>query len=93
MRRSTWKTFFCSLCSALLKSHVAPEILSRSGFSSMKEVVTTPASKTGCERTLSRKGMLVLTPRMRASCSARFMRRTTSSQLPPEAVYLTRSES
>lgn len=42
-----------------------------SGFSSMKRVVMSPAKKMGWLSTFSRKGMLVLTPRMRDSVRAR----------------------
>ena len=64
----------------LVGSHSAPTRLARlrrngnsisSGCSSIKRVVAVPAKKPGWRRTLSKKGMLVLTPRMRDSTRAR----------------------
>ena len=64
-----------------------------SGDSSRKEVVTSPARKRGWLTTFSRKGMLVFTPRMRNSRSARSMRWQASGSFVPQAVTFTRSES
>ena len=88
MSFSTRPTLSWSDCDSEANFQVEEEMASSFGFSSMKEVVTMPASKVGCVSTLSRKGMFVLTPRMRASCSARRMRSKVSSKEAPRAVYL-----
>ena len=63
-----------------VSSFVARSALTRaessSGRSSMNDVVARPSWKTGSARTASRNGMLVETPRMRNSASARWARRT-----------------
>ena len=54
----------------------------------MKEVETSPAMKSGSSRTAWRKGMLVLTPRIRNSARARRARVTADSKVPPAADQL-----
>ena len=65
----------------------------RSGLSPINDVVTSPAMKSGCSSTLSKNGMLVLTPRMRISSNARRMRRTAPCHESARAVYFTNRES
>ena len=59
----------------------------------MKEVETSPAMKSGSSRTACRKGMLVLTPRIRNSARARRARATAASKSRPRQISLTSIES
>ena len=63
-------------------------VVSSSGRSSMKEVETSPARKAGSSRTACRNGMLVLTPRIRNSASARRARATGRLERPAAAGQL-----
>ena len=63
------------------------------GVSSRNVVVALPAWKVGLLTTFSRNGMLVLTPRMRNSRSARSMRWQACGNSRPQAVIFTSSES
>ena len=67
--------------------------VSRAGCCSMNEVVTRPARKSGSSSTACRKGMLVATPRMRNSATARRARSTASCRVRPRQVSLVSNES
>lgn len=56
-------------------------------------VHVSPATNVSCERTRKRKGMLVLTPRILNSTSARSILRRAISKVAPWVVHLTRRES
>ena len=58
-------------CSSLVPRSAGMRWTSSSGRSSMKDVVTWPARKSGSVMTASRNGMFVDTPRIRNSVSAR----------------------
>ena len=58
-----------------------------------EEVETSPAMKSSSSRTAWRKGILVLTPRIRNSASARRARVTADSKVRPRAMSLTSMES
>ena len=59
----------------------------------MKLVVTPPAAKSGSSSTACRNGMLVATPRIRNSASARLALATACGQSRPRQVSFTNSES
>ena len=67
--------------------------LSRSGCSSMKLVVTRPARKSGSSSSAIRNGMLVATPRIRNSVTARRAFCTALSKVRPRQVSLASIES
>jgi len=66
---------------------------SSSGEVSISVVVAKPERKIGCASTFSKKGMLVLRPRIRNSRSARSRREIAVSKVGADAVTLTSSES
>ncbi|MPM80538.1 hypothetical protein SDC9_127585 [bioreactor metagenome] len=66
---------------------------SSAGRSSMKAVEISPARKSGSSSTAWRKGMLVATPRIRNSASARRARATAWSRSRPRVVSFTSRES
>ena len=59
----------------------------------MNEVVTRPATKSGSSSTACRKAMLVVTPRIRNSATARRAFSTASSCVRPRQVSLASIES
>ena len=59
----------------------------------MKDVVTRPAAKSGSSSTAWRNAMLVETPRMRNSATARRARSTAFSKVRPRQVSLASIES
>ena len=59
----------------------------------MNDVVTRPAAKSGSSSTACRKAMLVVTPRMRNSATARRARCTAWSKVRPRQVSLASIES
>ena len=67
--------------------------MSRCGRSSMNDVVTRPARKSGSSSTACRNGMFDATPRMRNSATARRARATAVLQSRPRQVSLTSIES
>ena len=71
----------------------AARMTKSSGVSSMNVVVAAPDRNVGWPMRFSRNAMLVLTPRMRNSRSARSPRCAASPSVPPQVVTFTSSES
>ncbi|SKU58460.1 Uncharacterised protein [Mycobacteroides abscessus subsp. abscessus] len=67
--------------------------VSSCGRSSMNDVVTCPARKSGSSRTACKNGILVATPRMRNSATARRARATAVWKSRPRHVSFTSIES
>ena len=82
-----------SQLSSLVPRSALARALSSCGCRSMKLVVSRPATKSGSLNSASRKAMLVETPRIRNSASARRARRTAFSNVDPRQVSLASIES